>query len=216
MLRSAVRAEENEINRASGTQCQLMRVQSRTEKIEDEEQDSKLNRIIKKLAEMDSEIKELKQQQPKIPWCDRRRPYYPNYPDQNQPTPKPRESKTEQANTGVKQSGNSQITTISEELYKSLTSPWVSLRDLDIHIEGGGGHKTPYIGLTIVKIGALFLGGAVPWIRGSRSPCLNCGYNSVQSQRPNDGGTNAIRDCKALCTDDPRVPKKWVFAFVTL
>ena len=61
---------------------------------------------MKKLAEMDSEIKELKQQQPKRPWYDRRRPYYPNYPDQNQPTPKPGESKTEQANTRVKQSGN--------------------------------------------------------------------------------------------------------------
>lgn len=51
-------------------------------------------------------MKELKQQQPKRPWYDRRRPYYPNYPDQNQPTPKPGESKTEQANTGVKHSGN--------------------------------------------------------------------------------------------------------------
>lgn len=54
MLRSAVRAEENEIKRASGTQCQPMRAQSRTEKIEDKKQDSKLDRIMKKLAEMDS------------------------------------------------------------------------------------------------------------------------------------------------------------------
>ena len=103
MLRSAVRAEESEMKRAAATQYQPMRAQYKGDKIEDEEEDSKLDRIMKKLAEMDSEIKDLKQQKPKKPFYDRRRPYYPN---QNQQKPTPEDPKTEQAKTEEKKSGN--------------------------------------------------------------------------------------------------------------
>ena len=58
---------------------------------------------MKKLAEMDSEIKDLKQQKPKKPFYDRRRPYYP---DQNQQKPKPEYPKAEQAKTEEKKLGN--------------------------------------------------------------------------------------------------------------
>ena len=58
---------------------------------------------MKKLTDMDCEIKDLKQQKPKKPFYDRRRPYYPN---QNQQKPTAEDPKTEQAKTEEKKSGN--------------------------------------------------------------------------------------------------------------
>ena len=103
MLRSAVRAEESEMKLAASTHYLPMRAQYKGEKVEDEEGDSKLDRIMKKLAEMESEIKDLKQQKAKKPFYDRRRS---NYPDQNQQKPKPECPKAEQAKTEEKTSGN--------------------------------------------------------------------------------------------------------------
>ena len=83
----------------------------------------------------------------------------------------------------------------------------MSLADLDIQIEGAGGHKIPYIGIIMVKIGAPFLGEEEVEVLALLVPTTRCSLNV-----PVIVGTNAIRDCKALCKEDMRVPKEWAFA----
>ena len=87
----------------------------------------------------------------------------------------------------------------------------MSLGDLDIHIEGAGGHKIPYIGIIMVKIGAPFLGEEEVEVLALVVPTTRYSLNV-----PVIVGTNAIRDCKALCKEDTRVPKEWAFAFTSL
>ena len=87
----------------------------------------------------------------------------------------------------------------------------MSLGDLDIHIEGAGGHKIPYIGIIMVKIGAPFLGEEEVEVLALVVPTTRYSLNV-----PVIVGTNAIRDCKALCKEDTGVPKEWAFAFVSL
>ena len=54
---------------------------------------------------------------------------------------------------------DSQITTVSEAFYDSLEPQpeWISSKDLEINVEGAGGHKLPYNGCIAVKIGAPFM-----------------------------------------------------------
>ena len=65
MLRSAVRAEENEMARSMNPQHQSMSAKNKEEKNTDKE-DSKFSSIMKKLSEMDKQLKELQEQ--KQPW----------------------------------------------------------------------------------------------------------------------------------------------------
>ena len=87
----------------------------------------------------------------------------------------------------------------------------MSLGDLDIHIEGAGGHKISYIGIIMVKIGSPFLGEEEVEVLALVVPTTRYSLNV-----PVIVGTNAIRDCKALCKEDTMVPKEWAFAFVSL
>ena len=89
--------------------------------------------------------------------------------------------------------------------------PWVSLRDIDIHIEGAGGHRIPYMGIVLITIGAQFLGE-------EKVKCLALVVPTTRYSLdvPVIVGTNAIRDCKVLCTEDMNIPKEWAFAFVSL
>ena len=104
MLRSAVRAEEKEMKRTAAAQYQPVKVQYKEENTDISKEDSKLDTIMHKLAEMDSEIKELKsQQQSRRPWYDRRRP---NYPDEHQQKQTSEDSSSGQAKNEQKKSGN--------------------------------------------------------------------------------------------------------------
>ena len=89
--------------------------------------------------------------------------------------------------------------------------PWVSLRDIDIHIEGAGGHRIPYMGIVLITIGAQFLGE-------EKVKCLALVVPTTRYSLdvPVIVGTNAIRDCKVLCTENMNIPKEWAFAFVSL
>ena len=109
-LRSAVRAEENEMKLNANPQCQPMRTQNKEQK-ETSEEDTKFNKIMKRLADMDSEIKELRQQQqerPKQEGATRGRPYhrYPRRPYQNRRGGRSHEPVREEGNTETQQSGN--------------------------------------------------------------------------------------------------------------
>ena len=107
----------------------------------------------------------------------------------------------------------SQITTVSDEFYDSL-SPRPHLFSLEeiglnLNIQGAGGHDIPYIGCIIAQVKVPFLPDSVIEVGALVVPLTDYGLHV-----PVIIGTNVIGRCRNKCKDETSVPDNWKDAFV--
>ena len=105
------------------------------------------------------------------------------------------------------------ITTISEDLYKSLTPlPQLnSLDDFNLKVEGAGGHNLPYCGYIECMIQVPFLDD-----QEIEVPALVVPTTQYSLRVPVVVGTNAIKQCRDKCDNTTGIPKEWSSAFLSI
>ena len=104
------------------------------------------------------------------------------------------------------------ITTISEEFYKSLSPPPVlnSLTDFNLSVEGAGGNFLPYSGYIECTFEVPCLGAQEIHV-----PVLVVPTTQYSLKVPVVVGTNVIKQCRDMCTQENDIPKEWSNAFVS-
>ncbi|MCG8110256.1 MAG: reverse transcriptase family protein, partial [Candidatus Thiodiazotropha taylori] len=109
----------------------------------------------------------------------------------------------------------SQITTISEDFYKVMNPKpeLFSIEELNLKVQGAGGHTIPYIGFILCEIRVPFLGENVV-----EKGALIVPSTEHNIEVPVIVGTIVIDGFKNLChqRDETQVPEVWNNAFVSL
>ena len=108
----------------------------------------------------------------------------------------------------------SQITTVSEDFYNSLTPKPIlySVHELGIRVEAAGGHNLSYLGAIAVNIEVPFLGKRVIETGALVLPTTDYSMNV-----PVIVGTNAIAKCRDKCEKNTEeLPNQWRNAFIAL
>ena len=108
----------------------------------------------------------------------------------------------------------SQITTVSEDFYNSLTPKPIlySVNELGIRVEAAGGHTLSYLGAIAVNIEVPFLGKQVIETGALVLPTMDYSMNV-----PVIVGTNAIAKCRDKCEKNTEeLPNQWRNAFIAL
>ena len=105
------------------------------------------------------------------------------------------------------------ITTVSEEFYETLSpKPKLSsLTDFNLSIQGAGGNNLPYSGYIEAVI-------QVPFIEGTDIdvPVLVVPTTEYNLKVPVVIGTNVIKQCRNMCTQETEIPDEWKDAFISL
>ena len=105
------------------------------------------------------------------------------------------------------------ITTVSEEFYETLSpKPKLSsLTDFNLSIQGAGGNNLPYSGYIEAVI-------QVPFIEGTDIdvPVLVVPTTEFNLKVPVVIGTNVIKQCRNMCTQETEIPDEWKDAFISL
>ena len=106
----------------------------------------------------------------------------------------------------------SQITTITEEFYNSLSPRphlW-SLEELDLNlkVQGAGGHDIPYIGCILADVQVPFMPNCTIKVGVLVVPATDYGL-----EVPIILGTNVISRCRRTCDCETAVPDNWKNAF---